>query len=61
VYKIDLHIGAINQFLHEPTKRAVLAGENAKVQCSGEKKSLQQDRENFSENWSLRKFGVLPS
>jgi hypothetical protein len=49
------------QFEHEPAMRSVLTGENPTAQCTGEKKSLQQDRETFSKNWPLRKFGILPS
>jgi hypothetical protein len=56
--QIDLLIDAMVHLEHEPTKRSILAGENATIQCSGEKKSLQQDRETFSKNVPLTKFVV---
>ena len=38
------------QFEHEPAMRSVLTGTNAKVQCTGLKRSLQQDCETFLMN-----------
>jgi hypothetical protein len=57
VYKTDLHIGAMGQFEHEPTKRPVLTGANATVQCS---EPVKKDRcyltAIFFENWLLEKY-----
>jgi hypothetical protein len=55
-YRTDLPIEAMIQFEHEPAMRSVLAGKNATIQCTGDKKSLQQDRETFSKNFPIVKI-----
>jgi hypothetical protein len=44
------------KFEHEPTKWSILAGENATAKSTGEKRSLQQDRETFSKYLSIAKI-----
>jgi hypothetical protein len=49
------------QIKHELIILSFLMGANATIQSTGEKNTVQQDRETFSKIGPLRKFGVFPS
>jgi hypothetical protein len=46
----------MGQFEHKPIKRPVLAGSNAMIHYTGEKKSLQQNRKTFSKSFPIVKI-----